>query len=103
MSKLRLITKSAPSKTGGFSSNSGTVWPGTSSWRWVMISIVVGAMRTATRRSWHWLTSSIASSGGKSGSAITTSCTRCSSSSRGSSASVPRLRSPLSGFGVSEM
>ena len=51
MSKLRFSTKSSPSKTGGFSSNSGTDWPGTSSWRWVMISIVVGAIRTATPRS----------------------------------------------------
>ena len=93
-----------PSKTGGLSSNSGTDWPGTSSCRWVMISIVVGAIRTATPRSWQRSTSSNASRWGKSGSAITTSCTRCSVEQLAAApSSEPRLRRPLSGFGVSEM
>ena len=50
MSNVRLSTKSKPSKTGGRSSNSGTVAPGTNSARCTRISIVDGAIRTVTPR-----------------------------------------------------
>jgi hypothetical protein len=47
-SKLRLTTKSKPSRTGGLTSSSGTPSPGTSSVRRVSTSIVVGATQTRT-------------------------------------------------------
>ena len=75
MSKVRLIAKSMPSKTGGLSSNSGSAWPGTNSTRSIRISIVEGATRTRTPCRWQRSTSSTASAWGKSGSAISTSST----------------------------
>ena len=60
-SKLRLIAKSTPSKTGGLSSNSGSAWPGTNSTRSIRISIVDGATRTRTPWRWQRSTSSTAS------------------------------------------
>ena len=45
---MRLIAKSTPSNTGGFSSNSGSAWPGTYSTLSIRISIVEGATRTRT-------------------------------------------------------
>ena len=47
-SKVRLTAKSIPSKTGGFSSKSGSACPGTNSTRSIRISIVDGATRTRT-------------------------------------------------------
>ena len=70
---MRLSAKSTPSNTGGFSSNSGSAWPGTNSTRSIRISIVDGATRTRTPCWWQRSTSSTASSWGKSASAISTS------------------------------
>ena len=72
-SNVRLMAKSTPSKTGGFSSNSGSACPGTYSTRSIRISIVDGATRTRTPWRWQRSTSSTASSSGKSASAINTS------------------------------
>ncbi len=100
MSKVRLINQSAPSNTGGFSSNSGSVWPGTNSTRSIRISIVDGATRTRTPWRWQRSTSSTASLCGKSGSAIRTSSIEPKYWSSWSSG--PRSFSPFAGSGVSE-
>ena len=92
MSKVRLTTKSMPSKTGGLSSNRGSDWPGTNSIRSIRISIVEGATRTFTPCSWQRSTSSTASSCGNSGSAISTSST--ASKLRSSVSSVPKSSQP---------
>ena len=82
-SNVRLIAKSMPSKTGGRSVNSGSVWPGTNSARCDRIPIVDGATWTVDAALVaDWSTSSTACSCGKSGSAMITSWTRCRPGSR---------------------
>ena len=70
--------------------------------RWTRISIVDGATRTRTPRRWHASTSSTACCWGNAGSAMMTSSTRCSSTTRSIWSSVPSEGTPLSGRGCSD-